>query len=941
MAGSRFSQALISIGRLSSVLITMLLPLGAAAGPLNPAPASVAFWYAEKPPLGELSQFDWVVFEPEHLTPADVSFVVQQGSKPFAYISIGELDDHQAQSSPGLLSYTADQARNISWNSHVMDLTSAGWRDHIFSRVAEFEKRGYAGLFLDTLDSFSLLAEARRPAQRDALLSLLQALHKRHPQMKLFFNRGFEILPEMDNALVAAVAVESIHAGWDARTRRYRPVPQADREWLSGQLQPLRERNIPLVAIEYLPPERRNEARQLAQQLLAEGFTPFITTPELNYLGVSSIEVQPRRIALLYDPREGELYASVGFVSLGGLLEYLGYRVDYLPVDGHLPESQVAGLYAGAVIWMASGAPAGRRNFEGWLETRLDEGVPLAFMSGMPINNAALLGRLGLRRNGQQPIEDVSIVDYDPQLLGQFEAPLVARARNLIPLGLSDTADDKGRAALVLTDSRNRQHTPVALFGWGGVALAPYVFDGSGDSRRWILDPFTFLQRALRLSPMPAPDATTENGRRIATVHIDGDGFPSRAEIPGTPYSGEQVLKGFIEPHPLLTSVSVIEGEVGPQGMFPYLARELEPLARRIFAHERVEPATHTFSHPFFWQPEKATIAPDLRAAYGLKMAIPGYDQIDFTREILGSRDYINERLLPPGEKVQLLFWSGDALPSAATVKMSYQAGLLNVNGGRTKLTRADPSLTGLYPLLRPTEGGLQVYAPIINENVYTNLWQGPYYGFRDVIDTFDLTDLPRRMRGLHLYYHFYSGTKPGAIKVMGDIYRYILQQDPLSLWMSDYLRRVHGLHTATLARTAGGAWQIRALQGLRTLRLDPALGWPDLLASEGVAGVHDLPQGRYVHLSSDRALLVLQPDRDSAPSLEQANVPLTSWIYRDAGQISFSFKGEFPVRFSVRHRGRCHVEYQGRRINGSAAAGLWHFTLPVKEVSDARLLCT
>ncbi|MGV8514739.1 hypothetical protein ACV35E_32020, partial [Pseudomonas aeruginosa] len=46
-----------------------------------------------------------------------------------------------------------------------------------------------------------------------------------------------------------------------------------------------------------------------------------------------------------------------------------------------------------------------------------------------------------------------------------------------------------------------------------------------------------------------------------------------------------------------------------------------------------------------------------------------------------------------------------------------------------------------------------------------------PYYGFRGVIDTFALTDSPRRLRGLHLYYHFYSGTKQASIRTMHQIY--------------------------------------------------------------------------------------------------------------------------------------------------------------------------
>ncbi|MGV8308123.1 bifunctional glycoside hydrolase 114/ polysaccharide deacetylase family protein, partial [Pseudomonas aeruginosa] len=89
----------------------------------------------------------------------------------------------------------------------------------------------------------------------------------------------------------------------------------------------------------------------------------------------------------------------------------------------------------------------------------------------------------------------------------------------------------------------------------------------------------------------------------------------------------------------------------------------------------------------------------------------------------------------------------------------------------------------------------VQYYAPIINENVYTNLWQGPYYGFRGVIDTFALTDSPRRLRGLHLYYHFYSGTKQASIRTMHQIYAAMQAERPLSLWMSDYIPRLEGLH--------------------------------------------------------------------------------------------------------------------------------------------------
>lgn len=145
-------------------------------------------------------------------------------------------------------------------------------------------KQGYAGLFLDTLDSFQLQAEERREGQRRALASFLAQLHRQEPGLKLFFNRGFEVLPELPG-VASAVAVESIHAGWDAAAGQYREVPQDDRDWLKGHLDALRAQGMPIVAIDYLPPERRDEARALAARLRSEGYVPFVSTPALDYLG--------------------------------------------------------------------------------------------------------------------------------------------------------------------------------------------------------------------------------------------------------------------------------------------------------------------------------------------------------------------------------------------------------------------------------------------------------------------------------------------------------------------------------------------------------------------------------------------------------------------------------------------------------------------------------
>src|SRR5215210_7361583 len=163
---------------------------------------------------------------------------------------------------------------------------------------------------------------------------------------------------------------------------------------------------------------------------------------------------------------------------------------------------------------------------------------------------------------------------------------------------------------------------------------------------------------------MPVPDATTENGRRLMLVHIDGDGFVNRAEFPGTPYAGEILLRDVLQKYRIPHSVSVIQGEVAANGLYPKEAPQLEAIARKIFALPHVEIASHTFTHPFRWSPQSATADP---LSYHLE--VPNYT-FNLDSEIGGSVKYIDSRLAPAGKRTRLLFWTGDTNPGREAVAL-------------------------------------------------------------------------------------------------------------------------------------------------------------------------------------------------------------------------------------------------------------------------------
>ncbi len=114
--------------------LALALCAGTAAGDAG-GPSSVVFWYAERPPLAELSQFDWVVLEAAHLKPADVGYLKEQGSTPFAYLSVGEFDGDAAAIADSGLARGKSAVRNQAWNSRVMDLAAPSWRAHLLKRA--------------------------------------------------------------------------------------------------------------------------------------------------------------------------------------------------------------------------------------------------------------------------------------------------------------------------------------------------------------------------------------------------------------------------------------------------------------------------------------------------------------------------------------------------------------------------------------------------------------------------------------------------------------------------------------------------------------------------------------------------------------------------------------------------------------------------------------
>ncbi len=891
-----------ALANLSVSVITAvaLSPAWAAAGP------TTAFYYGQHLPARSLLAFDRVVVDPDRTGAQELRDLLEGGVEVFAHLDVGQAAEHRPWF--GSIDPAWKLGNTTARRTRVMDPAQPGWQRFVIEQGRALRARGYRGFLLGALDGYedALPASEDRARRLEALQAFLPELARALPGCKLLFQGGLALAPQVQG-LASGLVLGPLFERFDSVAHRFVQVPVAERDRQVETLRALTaRRDLPIVIVEQVPaplpgqdasPARKRD-RELAGRVAALGFSPWVAPPELDRLGMGSIEVVPRRALVVYDSKEAELHNSPAHRLLALPLEYYGYAVDYLDASGPLLPGRLEETYAAIVTLLTDDTLPSPHLYRAWLLRNLDAGVKVV-MVGRPgfAVDAALLLRLGLQLVGTGTLEGAVQFARRDGAVG-FEAQPVATGRDLVALRARPGAEGM-KVHLELVNSDGGRAHPILTTPWGGLAFDPFVIEPGMEGRnRWILEPFVFLASALALPPLPMLDPTTENGRRIFTSHIDGDGFLNISEMPQRKYASEVIHEEILLRYPVPTTVSVIEGEVAPTGLYPDLSPKLEGIARQMFRLPFVEAASHAYSHPFDWD------AAELHRAAShhdkAHLPIPGY-VFSLERDIAGSVAYINERLLPPGKRTEVFLWSGSAQPSAKAVGITKRIGLFNVNGASVgTVGHGVVSLTHVTCLGIPFPDSYQVYAAHPNENNFTNLWHGPFYGYRRAVDVFAHTETPRRIKPISLYYHFYSGAKPAGVSALRTLYDWSLAQEIIPLYLSDYARKVEEFQRATLARTLDGGWELRRIQGLRTVRFDERLGWPELDGQSPVTVLRAAPQGRYASFSGgERVRLRFRPEPPTVPYLAWVNGRVISHR-RSGGELKVRLAADLPLQAAL-----------------------------------------
>lgn len=905
-----------SFKRTLLIIAVFLLPTH-----LVQAGQSVAFYYNQIDSVRELINYDRVVVTPGLITDKQIETLQKAETQVFAYLSVGEYDGEVLPNNLKGLSPLI----NPNWSSHVMDLSAITWQEYLTQQARKLTERGFDGIFLDTLDSYTLFAKSSKQVnkQQSALVSILEALSALPTSPLLIFNRGFEVFDQLSFKPYALVA-ESMYNSYNPLSDSYQLVPESDRRWLTGKLENVKQAGVEAIVIDYLPASDRDAQKRAAKRLISEGYTPYISDGLLYEFGVSTIEPIAKRVLGFYDSQFGRMVTSKCHRMMSMPIEYYGYVPECLDIRTTNFSNIDISRYAGFFFWLEETSYQQVPNLQAWVNSLIGK-RPILFLNALP-TNPAILAKLGIADKGeisgnitQQQGQNWTQQFY-PASFSQFEKHTLWQPTQI---GVSSE----------ITFGNENGQTTTTLFKapWGGAVLSPFpVMALANDSETWIIDPFRLINEIFPLPVIPAADATTESGLRILTSHVDGDGFPSKAWFPGKPYTAEVLNDYIFKQYDIPQTVSVIEGEVGKRGLYPDQSDKMEAIAREIFRLPHVEIASHTFSHPFFWD-----FSVNIKTKrYGDNLPIPNYT-IDYYNEILGSIDYINKELAPKNKRAELILWSGQANPTEEILAIAEQANVLNVNGGNTYVVRGNSNFTQVSPTIAWYPSAVQVYAPVINENLYTNLWTEHHDGYSRAVETFEILGSPRRLKSISIYYHMYSGAYPASLNGLKKVYNWAIEQQSTPLFLSEYAQRASALYETGVARTLEGQWQI-ASTGVASIRLPTALGYPN---GNEFAGWNSGPDGRFMILKQPKTHFTTTETPDSALRLESANGKLVSWEISN-NVVDWSVSTHMPLKMVVSGAKNC------KRINGPRIAinnrekGQVELTSPEKGVLTGTIQC-
>lgn len=642
-------------------------------------------------------------------------------------------------------------------------------------------------------------------------------------------------------------------------------------------------------------------------------------------------------------------------------LNYLGLDVVYLDIRKPLPELSKQDGIRGVIVSFQETTPMEEpETFIRWAIKAIDLGKKIILMentnfqmntknvfTSFDIQNR-LYEKMGFTSSpmGVDYPYDYRVLKRDEELF-PFEKPLPSLIPAFNQIKLIDT---KAKSLLTVgIPGQPESESDLIVLSPSGAFVSPFyassfepeLFTKSPRSIGWYFNPFLFFQKAFNMEDLPVPDATTLAGRRIFIATCHGDNWNGRTLLEEYRnkdiFVSEVILEKIIKPNPdIPTAVGLVAADFDPK----WAGKKRSPsIARKYYELPQVEPASHTYSHPFDWSffeeggPEKEidflsrypygswqnsfvswfqakmyeTFNPrSLKWGYTIPRAYAN-EKFNLEKEITGSVDYLNQFTIK-GKPVALLLWSGDGRPWKKPIELCEKAGINQFSGGFVRFDSSFPSVLFVYPLARKLDKCVQLYDACNAENSYTNAWKDNFYGYQYLPETLENTDSPRRLKPMQLYYHSYSGEFQASVDALLSNIAYIRTKSPIALRVARYCTIGNGFFTAQFESEGQGIWRVRNRMGLQTIRFDGPERGVDFSKSQGVIGEQRHEGSLYVYLDAaiEEPLIALKKEAsNNGPYLVDSSWEVWD-LKREKDALNFKAQGwgKLEMRWSMPTKG-------------------------------------
>jgi hypothetical protein len=660
--------------------------------------------------------------------------------------------------------------------------------------------------------------------------------------------------------------------------------------------------------------------------------------PKVAGLPAGTIEIKRRVLAFYQRDQKEESGKNRIHDNVETFLNHIGLVVDYRAIEDSLPSTAEMEQYRGIITWFLGASVPDAQAYGSWLKAQIEAGRKLVIVGdygayqdknlATQVDPSPTFKALGIDWRAASPVSGIRLNRTNLVTMGPPSVEFMdeSMCKGEHPINLADNDLKKGWPVYLSSNPANKVYLKVkdpegqicdavTVTPNGGIVAGEFLLyvppamplrvESSDPNRsgpavadeievpELRIDAFRFFAEAFQTNDLPRCDTTTLNGSRIFFTHIDGDAMQGMSLIDRGSLNAEMLYREIFQNYQIPTSVSFVTDNLQFKAT-PTYKRELEA-ARRILALPWVEADCHTVNHPFNWRLGDLKRKPGDNEG-GLVRLPP-----DNRLEICDAIDFTNQLVCPPGKSVKTLFWSGMCNPSEEALRYTDGMGCSNLNGGDPVYDSIHPYLVGVSPLYAQVDGRYQFHTCAAGDFYYTGAWTKDYDGMKRLVEYFNYTEEPRRLRAMNLYYHFYLAERELGISGLKIAMDWVMDHKPAYLFASNYVDIVRDMIVTRLGRDAQGNIVVSNSGAMRTIRFDDLSKRPDLSKSSGVLGYNTAGNRLYVHLDDATVHRIALADNpaNNRPYVERASHYINGWK-AGGSAVSFNFKGTGPASFSL-----------------------------------------